>query len=231
MGFAIPTEVAEPVVSQIMKNGKVEHGVMGVTIEDVSPENAQFFNMKKAEGAVVTQVNPDSPGEKAGLKSGDVITGINGKSITDSGQLQMLVLQNAPGTTIHLEVSRNGKGMTLPVTLGSMNNSGNEVLASDHSGKSHWGLGLADLSPDVRNQIQAPHSVEGAAVENVTPGSPADDAGLQQGDVIVSVNRKPVHNASEAAQALSSVPQGQDALVLVWSNGGETFRVLHPSQG
>ena len=231
MGFAIPTEVAEPVVSQIMKSGKVEHGVMGVTIEDVSPENAQFFNMKKAEGAVVTQVNPDSAGEKAGLKSGDVITGISGKSITDSGQLQMLVLQNAPGTTIHLQVSRNGKDMTVPVTLGSMNNSGNEVLASDHSGKSHWGLGLADLSPDVRSQIQAPHSVEGAAIENVTPGSPADDAGLQQGDVIVSVNRKPVHNASEAAQALSSVPQGQDALVLVWSNGGETFRVLHPSQG
>ncbi|HEV2279630.1 MAG TPA: Do family serine endopeptidase [Acidobacteriaceae bacterium] len=231
MGFAIPTEVAEPVVSQIMKSGKVEHGVMGVTIEDVSPENAQFFNMKKAEGAVVTQVNPDSAGEKAGLKSGDVITGINGKSITDSGQLQMLVLQNAPGTTIHLDVSRNGKDMTVPVTLGSMNNSGNEVLASDHSGKSHWGLGLADLNPDVRSQIQAPRSVEGAAIENVTPGSPADDAGLQQGDVIVSVNRKPVHNASEAAQALSSVPQGQDALVLVWSNGGETFRVLHPSQG
>lgn len=231
MGFAIPAEVAEPVVSQIMKSGKVEHGVMGVTSEDVTPANAQFFDMKKAEGAVVTQVSPDSAGEKAGLKSGDVITGINGKTVSDSGQLQMLVLQNAPGTTIHLEVSRNGKDITVPVTLASMNGNGAEVLASDHQGKGHWGLGLADLTPDVRSQIQAPRSVDGAVIENVGTGSPADDAGLQQGDVIVSVNRKPVHNASEAAQALSSVPQGQDALLLVWSEGGETFRVLHPSQG
>ena len=231
MGFAIPTDVAQPVVNQIIRNGKIEHGVMGVTIEDVSPENAQFFNMKKAEGAVVTQVNPDSPGEKAGLKSGDVITGINGKPVTDSGQLQMLVLQNAPGTTIHLDVSRNGQNITVPVTLGSMNSSGNEVLASNHDGKGHWGLGLADLTPDVRSQIQAPRSIDGAVIQSVRPGSPADDAGLQQGDVIVSVNRKPIHNASEAAQALSSVSQGQDALVLIWSDGGETFRVLHSSQG
>jgi serine protease Do len=128
-------------------------------------------------------------------------------------------------------VARDGKTMTVPVTLASMNDSGNEVLAANHSGKGRWGLGLADLTPDVRNQIQASRNLEGAVVESVRPGSPADEAGLQQGDVIVSVNRKPTHNAQEVAQALSSVPEGQDALVLVWSNGGNTFRVLHPSQG
>ncbi|HKO10474.1 MAG TPA: Do family serine endopeptidase [Acidobacteriaceae bacterium] len=231
MGFAIPSEVAQPVVEKLIKSGKIEHGVMGVTISDVTPSNAHFFHMNKAEGAVVTEVNAGSPGDKAGLKTGDVITGINGQQITDSGQLQMLVLQNAPGTTIHLEVARDGKTMTVPVTLGSMNDNGNEVLAANHSGKGRWGLGLADLTPDVRNQIQASRNVEGAVVESVRPGSPADEAGLQQGDVIVSVNRKPTHNAQEVAQALSSVPEGQDALVLVWSNGGNTFRVLHPSQG
>jgi len=231
MGFAIPSEVAQPVVEKLIKSGKIEHGVMGVTISDVTPSNAHFFHMNKAEGAVVTEVNAGSPGDKAGLKTGDVITGINGKQVTDSGQLQMLVLQNAPGTTIHLEVARDGKTMTVPVTLGSMNESGNEVLAANHSGKGRWGLGLADLTPDVRNQIQASRNLEGAVVESVRPGSPADEAGLQQGDVIVSVNRKPTHNAQEVAQALSSVPEGQDALVLVWSNGGNTFRVLHPSQG
>ena len=231
MGFAIPSEVAQPVVEKLIKSGKIEHGVMGVTISDVTPSNAHFFHMSKAEGAVVTDVNAGSPGEKAGLKTGDVITGINGKQVTDSGQLQMLVLQNAPGTTIHLEVARDGKTITVPVTLGSMNDNSNEVLASNHSGKGRWGLGLADLNPDTRNQIQAPRSLEGAVVESVRPGSPADEAGLQQGDVIVSVNRKPTHNAQEVAQALSSLPEGQDALVLVWSNGGNTFRVLHPSQG
>src|SRR6185312_12761320 len=223
MGFAIPSEVAQPVVEKLIKSGKIEHGVMGVTISDVTPSNAHFFHMNKAEGAVVTEVNAGSPGDKAGLKTGDVITGINGKQVTDSGQLQMLVLQNAPGTTIHLEVARDGKTMTVPVTLGSMNESGNEVLAANHSGKGRWGLGLADLTPDVRNQIQASRNLEGAVVESVRPGSPADEAGLQQGDVIVSVDRKPTHNAQEVAQALSSVPEGQDALVLVWSNGGNTF--------
>ena len=231
MGFAIPTEVAEPIVNQLVKSGHVNHGMMGVTISDVTPENAKFFSMTKAEGAVVTQVNPDSPGEKAGLKTGDVITGINGQRVADAGELQMRVGQQQPGTTIHLEVSREGKTINVPVTLQSMDAAKNEEVAQNGNGKGRWGLGLVDLTPDVRGQVQAPQSVQGAVIENVRSGSPADDAGLQQGDVIVSVNRKPTHNAAEVAQALSSVPQGQDALVLVWSNGGDTFRVLHSSQG
>jgi serine protease Do len=231
MGFAIPTEVAQPVVQELIRNGKVEHGMMGVTISDVTPENARFFDMSKAEGALVTDVTPDSPGAKAGLKTGDVITSLNGKPVNDSGELQMKVGQNTPGTTINLEVSRGGKTVSVPVTLSSMNGSGKEEVAQSGNGKGRWGLGLADLTPELRQQIQAPENVTGAVVENVRSGSPADDAGLQQGDVIVSVNRKPVRSASDVAQALESVPQGQDALVLVWSNGGNTFRVLHPSQG
>jgi serine protease Do len=231
MGFAIPTEVAQPIVNELIKDGHVRHGMMGITISDVTPDNAKFFNMQKAVGAVVTNVSPDSPGEKAGLKTGDVITGLDGNAVSDAGELQMKVGQKQPGDTIHLEVSRDGKTLTIPVTLIPM--TGSPVLeASDSAnGKGRWGLGLADLTPDLRDQIQAPRSVEGAVVENVRPGSPADNAQLQQGDVIVSVDRKPVHSASDVAQALSSVPQGQDALILVWSNGGTTFRVLHPSQG
>ncbi|MGC2618424.1 MAG: Do family serine endopeptidase [Acidobacteriaceae bacterium] len=229
MGFAIPTEVAEPIVNELIKDGHVNHGMMGVTITDVTPENAKFFNMTKAEGAVVTNVTPDAPGEKAGLKTGDVITALNDQPVTDAGELQMRVGQQEPGTTIHLEVSRDGKTMNVPVTLESMNGHSAQEVAQNGNGKGKWGLGLADLTPDVRSQIQAPKSVEGAVVENVRPGSPADYAQLQQGDVIVSVDRKPVRSASDVAQALSSVPAGQDALLLVWSNGGDTFRVLHPA--
>jgi serine protease Do len=109
---------------------------------------------------------------------------------------------------------------------------GIETAGSEH-GKGRWGLGLADLTPDARNELHANNqkSVHGAVVEEVKPGSPADNAGLQRGDVIMEVNRHGVKSASEAAQALSGVANGQDALVLVWSNGGSTFRVLHPSQG
>jgi serine protease Do len=92
-------------------------------------------------------------------------------------------------------------------------------------------LALGDLSSDARQQLQAPTEVHGAVVENVEPGSSAENAGIQRGDVIVEVNRKPVQSASDVQRALSGVAQGQDALVLVWSQGGNTYRVLHPTQG
>ena len=95
----------------------------------------------------------------------------------------------------------------------------------------HWGIGLSNLTPELRDQLQAPRDVHGAVIEQVQPGSSADNAGLQQGDIILEVNRHKVQSASDVQQALSSVPKGQDALVLVWSNGGNTFRVLHAPEG
>ncbi|HLN29352.1 MAG TPA: PDZ domain-containing protein, partial [Gemmataceae bacterium] len=145
--------------------------------------------------------------------------------------LQMTVGQKRPGDTIHLLVVRDSKPTNIAVTLAALGKGkGTETAAGDH-GKARWGLSLADLTPDVRNELQPRKSVQGAIVEDVQPGSPADNAGLQRGDVIMEVNRRAVKSSAEVAEALSSVPSGQDALVLVWSNGGSTFRVLHPAQG
>jgi serine protease Do len=231
MGFAIPTQIVKPTVDALIKNGKVSHGYMGIGITDVTPDNAKFFNMDKASGAVVTQVEPDSPGARAGLKVGDVITELNGQNVSNAGELQVQVGQTQPGTTIHLQVMREGKSMSLPVTLEAMGGKGATENANAEQGKPRWGIGLGDLSPDVREQIQAPKSVQGAVVENVQPGSPADNAGLQRGDIIQSVNRTPVTSAAEAANALRDVPKGQDVMVRVWTNGGSTFLVLHPGEG
>jgi serine protease Do len=204
---------------------------MGVSITDVTPENSKFFDMTKASGAVVTQVQPDTPGAKAGLKIGDVITKMDGREVTDAGQLQVLVSQQQPGTTIHLDVVRDGKSMNIPVTVEELGgNKHGQETASNPQGKARWGLGLSDLNPDVREQLQAPNDVQGAVVERVVPGSPADNAGIASGDVIVSVDRKPVKSAQDVQQALSNVPAGQDALILVWSQGGNTFRVMHPGE-
>ncbi len=231
MGFAIPTQIVQPTVETLIRDGKVTHGFIGIQIADVTPDNAKFFEMKKAEGALVSDVQPDAPGSKAGLRTGDVITEIDGKPVTDAGELQMLVGQKRPGDTIHLQVIRDSKPTTIAVTLEELGGGkGTEVAGGEH-GKGRWGLSVADLTPDVRNEVQVQPSVHGAVVEDVKPGSPADNAGLQRGDVIMEVNRHAVKSASDAAQALSSVPNGQDVLVLVWSNGGSTFRVLHPSQG
>ncbi len=229
MGFAIPSQIVRPTVEALIRDGKVSHGYMGIGISDVTPENAKFFHVENNEGAVVTQVESDSPAAKAGLKVGDVITELDGQKVSDASQLQIEVGQKQPGSSIKLDVLRDSKNVSVPVTLelmGSRDHNGSEA-ASNSNGKPRWGVGLTDMTPELREQLQASADVHGAVVEQVQPGSAADNAGLQRGDVIVEVNRHPVQNAADVQKILSSIPKGQDALVLVWSGGGSTFRVLH----
>jgi serine protease Do len=230
MGFAIPTQIVEPTVEALIRDGKISHGFIGIGISDVTPDNAKFFQMTDASGAVVTQVDPDAPGGKAGLKVGDVVTQLNGKPVTNAGELQMQVGQKRPGDTIQLGVMRDGKTTDVPVTLEAMSAANGSANAGTEHGKGRWGLSLGDINSAARDQMQIPSSVHGAVVEDVQPGSPADNAGLQRGDVIMEVNRHSEQSAADVVQALSNVAKGQDALVLVWSNGGNTFRVLHPTE-
>lgn len=229
MGFAIPSQIVRPTVESLVRYGKVTRGYMGVGISDVTPENAEFFQMKDTTGAVVTQVEPSSPGAKAGLKVGDVVRALDGKPVSDSGQLQVAIQEKRPDAKIDLDILRDGKQVKVPVTLQAMSGgkgTDNESQGSEH-GKARWGIGIGDLSPEMRQQLDLPSNIRGAVVGRVQPGSPADNAGLSRGDVIVEVNRKPVQSASDVREALSGIPQGKDALVLVWSGGGSTFRVLH----
>src|SRR5271168_323798 len=115
MGFAISAQIVEPTVEALIRDGKVSHGFIGIGISDVTPDNARFIQMSNATGAVVTQVEPESAGAKAGLRIGDVITKLNGQSVTDAGELQMEVGQKRPGDTIQLEVMREGKTMNVSV--------------------------------------------------------------------------------------------------------------------
>jgi serine protease Do len=152
--------------------------------------------------------------------------------VTGASDLQVEVGQKRPGTTVKLQVLRDGKSMNVPVTLEAMGARDREESAlSSTPGKARWGVGLADLTPDVREEIQAPAEVKGAVVQQVQPGSSADDAGLRPGDIITEVNRRPVQSASDVKEQLSSVAKGKDALVLVWSDGSSTFRVLHSPEG
>ncbi len=227
MGFAIPAQMAQPITEKLIRNGKVEHARMGVSISDVTPENAKFFDLKKADGALVTQVQDGSPASAAGLKTGDVITQINGKSVSDASELQMVVGLMSPGDKANLTIIRNGQTEDKSLTLASLNDKGTQTASNQSQGKARWGIGIQDVSPDMRSELQLPDDVKGAVVTNVQPGSPADNAGLSRGDVILQVNRKDTKSAAAVKDALSSIPQGQDALVLVHSNGGDTYRVLH----
>jgi serine protease Do len=228
-GFAIPSQIVRSSAEAIMKDGTVHHGYLGISMNDVTPENASFFNLPDASGAIVSQVTPDSPASKAGLERGDVLRQLNGKKISNGSALQVAVSQMAPGTAIQLGVLRNGKPVTLHATVGEFHKSGMEV-ASNGSGNNKGKLGLAvdDLTSDVRQQFNIPDRVKGAVIAQVRPGSPADDAGLAPGDVILEVNRHPVTDAQSFVDQVHAAPAGKDILLLVWANGGASYRVVHP---
>jgi serine protease Do len=234
-GFAIPSQIAKATADELIAHGTVHHGYLGISMNDVTPANASFFNLKDASGAIIAQVSPDSPAAKAGLKSGDVIDALNGRKIADGSALQVAVSQDQPGKTIQLGILRNGQPMTLNVTVGEYHKAATELVDNQGGpGGSNTGkLGLAvdDLNQDARQQLQVPAEVKGAAVAQVRPGSPAEDAGLQPGDVVVEVNRKPVDSAADFANAVHSTPAGKDILLLVWSKGNNSYRVVHPTAG
>jgi serine protease Do len=232
MGFAIPTQIARPVVDTLLKDGKIEHARIGVGINDVTPENAAFFHLDNASGALISQVEADSPAAKAGIKVGDVITELNSKKMDNSGQLQAAISAQRPGNKVNLTVMRDGKSLNLPVTLESINKKSGETASNsgESHGKARWGVALENLNADLRDQLQLPSDVKGVVVTNVQPGSPADNAGISRGDVILEVNRKPVQSADDVKRELGNVPAGKDAMVLLWSNGGSSFRVMHAAE-
>ena len=231
-GFAIPSATAQTVADQIIKTGAAHHGYLGISMNDVTPENAHFFNLTTADGTIVTQVTPDSPASRADLRNGDVIELLNGKPMLNGGSLQVAIAAVSPGTKVQLGILREGKPQTLALTVGEFTKD-SEVAKKDsesdaaggHDGK--LGLAMADLTPDVRQQLNVPDTMKGAAVKSVRAGSPAEDAGLQPGDIIVQVNRRPVDTAQAAVSSVRALPSDQDVLLLVWSRGGESYRVLH----
>ena len=141
----------------------MHHGYLGISMNDVTPDNSSFFNLPDATGAIVSQVTPDSPASNAGLKSGDVLREINGKKIANGGALQVAVSEMAPGTPITLGILRDGKPETLHVTVGEFHNN-SEVASNDEQGgeqRGRLGLAVANLTPDLRQQFNVPDQREG----------------------------------------------------------------------
>ncbi|WP_446741661.1 Do family serine endopeptidase [Silvibacterium acidisoli] len=228
-GFAIPVQIVRSTAESIIKTGAAHHGYLGISMNDVSPENASFFNLKDADGAIVAQVTPDSPAGTAGVERGDVIRKLNGEPIINSSALQVAVSQIAPGTSITLGILRNGSEKTVNVKVGEYH--ANTEVAKNGDGPSQrgkLGLAVANITPDVRQQLNLPDQVHGVAIQNVRPGSPAEDAGLSPGDVIEEVDRKPTTSAQDFVDKVHGSPSGKDLLLLVWSQGGSSYRIIHP---
>ncbi len=227
IGFAVPVNLARYVMESIIENGRVIRGYMGVNIQDVTPGLAKKFDLEERSGALVAEVTPDSPAEEAGLKAGDVIVELNGKPVPDSRHLKLRVAQVAPGTKVPVKVSRDGKIKELEIKVKEFPQ--DEQLAKSQASPSQSGdvtdgITVDDLTAQVRQELNIPSRIKGAVVTDVEPNSPAAEAGLRPGDVILEINRKPVRNAEEAVAASDGLKD--DVLLRVWSRGGSRFVVL-----
>ncbi len=228
-GFAIPSQIVKATVDALIKDGTVHHGYLGIAMNDVTPDNAGFFNLPDASGAIISQVTLDSPASQAGLKSGDVLRSLNSSKIVNGSALQVAVSQIAPGNTITLGVLREGKEETVKIKVGEFHADAEVAENADASARKGGRIGVAvsDLTPELRDQLNVPTQVKGAAIESVKPASPAEDAGLAPGDVILEVNRHPVASAEKFVGEVHATPSGKDILLLVWSRGNATYRVVH----
>ncbi|MFA6962156.1 MAG: DegQ family serine endoprotease [Opitutaceae bacterium] len=228
VGFAIPINLARSIAEQLVKTGHVERGFMGVNAQPLTADLAKEFGVSK--GALVADVTPDSPADKAGFKSGDVIVKVNGTSVDDPRRLALTVSRLAPGTEVKVEYVRNGKTETLELKLGTLPSqslAGGAHADSKDEGVLN-GVTVGDLSYQARRQFHVPDEVKGALVTEVSPDSASARAGLREGDVILSLDRKPVKNADEAVK-LSEDIKGPKVTVRLWRDGGSRYLVVDES--
>jgi serine protease Do len=226
IGFAIPSDMIRTVSAQLEKTGHVVRGFVGVEAQQITPATAQAMHLHQHEGALLAGVQPDSPASKAGLQPGDVITAVNGTKIDGPRELAVNVASVQPGDEAHLSVLHDGQNKDVSVKVGTL--PGEQTASNTGPNTEHRaqvGLALAPLSPDLRNQLDVPDGTQGAVVREIRPGSPAEAAGLQPGDVIVGVGAHPVANPSEAATAMRSALNSNDhAMALrVIRNGQPIF--------
>ena len=231
IAFSIPSNMAKSVMEQLLKDGKVHRGMLGVGIQNLTEETAKQFNAKDRSGVLVSDVKKGSSAEKAGMKRGDIITAINGEKTEDSNVLRNKVAGTLPGTEIKLTVVREGKEMELTATLDEFKvadskNTGpgsgdDENGASPQNQSGKLGLSLEPVTPKIAKQLGLDSDSEGLVVTNVDQDGPAAEAGIARGDVILEINRKPVNSFADVKSAIDGA--GDAPILLLISRRGQTI--------
>ena len=221
IGFAIPIDMAKAVMAQLIKYGKVERGHLGVLVQNLTPDLAGPLGIKANAGALVSQVEPGSAAEKAGIKANDVITSVDGQPVNSAADIINVVGVLRVGTKVKLGILRDGKPMTVKVTLGERpaNLGLRAGVGQAPSEGTLRGIPVQNLTPDMRQQLGLPDNLQGVVISEVDSNSPAAQAGLGQGDVIADINRQPVRNVNDFNR-LAAGAKGQTLL-----------RVIHQGQG
>jgi Do/DeqQ family serine protease len=225
IGFAIPADMAQNVMQQLIETGTVRRGRMGVTVQGITSDLAQSLGLEDVRGAIVSSVDEGSPAAKAGIRRGDVITAFDGEPVSDNNWLRNRVAGSQPGSTVSLTVVRNGRKDTRQVVLAEREET--RRASNDAEGRpdrGRYGMAVATLTPEMASQLGV-RAKGGLVVEDVTPASAASQAGIREGDVIVEVNRQPVNNLSQFQEAVKA-SGSRPALLLVNRRGGELYLAL-----
>jgi len=225
IGFAIPINMVKAVVEQLKAHGKVVRGWLGVAVQDVTPELARSFGLKTAQGALVTNVTPESPADRAGLERGDVILTFDGTDIDEAHQLPVLIAETKVGKTVTLTVLRRGENRNLRATVEEPPRRRAERPLAETAQR--WGLTVADITPAVARQLGLA-STRGVVVTDVDPNSPSGEAGLEPGDVIAQANRQPVRDVRDYRKAVAGTRN--ELLLLVRRQGQSYFVALHRAE-
>jgi len=224
IGFAIPINLTKNIVKQLKETGKVTRGWLGVVVQTVTPELAESFGLKEGKGALVADVQKDSPADQAGIKKGDIITFYNGREIVEMNELPLMVAQTPVGEEAKVKIIRDGKTIDKKVTIGELEE---EKTYAAAEGKPKIDMGMEVRGLDQRYAQQYGISEEkGVIVTNVESGSPADMAGIREGDVIIEVDRKPVGNLSEYSKSVKKAQKEGKVLLLIKRAGTSLFVVI-----
>jgi serine protease Do len=235
VGFAIPSELAKPVIDQLRASGKVKRGYLGVQIQNMTPAIASSLGLPKDRGEIVASVEPSGPARAAGIQQGDVVVKVAGQDVSPDTSLSFIVANTPVGSRVPIEVIRGGKRLTLMATISERPSEASllgqaeqtepeDSAGSDQPGaeaaRKSLGLTLQALSPEIRQQLRLPETVQGVVVAKVNPSSNAAEEGLQRGDIIVSVNQNPVRTPQEAANAVAAARKtGRDTVLLFVQRG------------
>jgi serine protease Do len=225
IGFAIPINMAKDIAPQLQEKGHVTRGWLGVSIQEMTPELAKSLGLKEdSKGALVAQVVPGSPAEKAGIAQGDVIVEFGGKAIAESKDLPQIVASTAVGKSVDVKLVRDGKALDRQVKISEMEEN---VAVNNSPARKTLGIAVQNLTPEMARRLRLT-TESGVVVTRVESGSPAADAGIQTGDIIREVNRKPVKDADDLVQKIEQVKDQSSILLLVQRGQNNMFAAVTP---